>query len=546
MTSVGVPHQNQNSDTTTTTTTTIDDDTRTRTRTRNSTPHRPAVDAKVTRPLLLPQKGDPGSQQPLMTSGADTNADARPPLADLPEELIVVLPTLSEPLSSSSEVTAKGKKRPYSRFVFVGDVHGHLAALQALLAKVEFDHTNGDHLVFVGDIIAKGPDSAGVVKLAMDVGASGVRGNHEDKVLRAHKAMQRKKKHHKEIRDLSDAELQVLDDLESATLDKHEKHARAIARSLSAKQIKWLSSLPVLLRIGGIPGATANDTPWDAGEIVVVHAGLVPSTPLELQDPWAMMNMRTLLYPGVKYASELSEGEEAGSVPDETSDEVGDATTAGHPVVAVPSDTRQGEPWSHAWNRYQNTVLPSAPDRTVVIYGHDARVGLQADVSVTIRPNPAERGGNKKQKKHHTAKSKRGDDPSGIYVEVAPEVEVENDGDVEVEVETEIEIESTQTSGNSTNESSADKLRKRVEDLELSEEEEEGELGAAGRKHKKHRKNKKQKGTRYAFGIDTGCGHGRQLTALVLELVTESPGPPKEERRVVHHIQQVDCEEYEK
>ena len=41
-----------------------------------------------------------------------------------------------------------------------------------------------DHLIFVGDIVAKGPDSLGVIDLARSLGASCVRGNHEERVAR--------------------------------------------------------------------------------------------------------------------------------------------------------------------------------------------------------------------------------------------------------------------------------------------------------------------------------------------------------------------------
>jgi serine/threonine protein phosphatase 1 len=57
----------------------------------------------------------------------------------------------------------------------VGDVHGELALLDRLLAEI------GDMpLVFVGDLVDRGPDSRGVVQRMIDTGAIGVRGNHEE------------------------------------------------------------------------------------------------------------------------------------------------------------------------------------------------------------------------------------------------------------------------------------------------------------------------------------------------------------------------------
>ncbi|MCA9656860.1 MAG: metallophosphoesterase [Myxococcales bacterium] len=49
-----------------------------------------------------------------------------------------------------------------SRTLIVGDVHGCLAELDALL--VELEPRAGDRFVFVGDIVDRGPDSVGVVR----------------------------------------------------------------------------------------------------------------------------------------------------------------------------------------------------------------------------------------------------------------------------------------------------------------------------------------------------------------------------------------------
>jgi len=74
----------------------------------------------------------------------------------------------------------------------VGDVHGELDALRALLAHLGYDadggHPDGRHLVFVGDLCDRGPDSPGVIALVGRLMASGralaVLGNHELNLLR--------------------------------------------------------------------------------------------------------------------------------------------------------------------------------------------------------------------------------------------------------------------------------------------------------------------------------------------------------------------------
>jgi protein phosphatase len=87
-------------------------------------------------------------------------------------------------------------------FDVIGDVHGCLAELLALLEKLGYSlarddsgravgaaHPEGRRAVFVGDLVDRGPDSPGVLRLVMGMVAAGtalaVPGNHEDKLLRA-------------------------------------------------------------------------------------------------------------------------------------------------------------------------------------------------------------------------------------------------------------------------------------------------------------------------------------------------------------------------
>lgn len=80
------------------------------------------------------------------------------------------------------------------RVYAVGDIHGRLDLLDALLAQIESDDagrpTAESILIFLGDLIDRGPDSAGVVQRLMDLArhADSVRfllGNHEEVFLKA-------------------------------------------------------------------------------------------------------------------------------------------------------------------------------------------------------------------------------------------------------------------------------------------------------------------------------------------------------------------------
>lgn len=74
----------------------------------------------------------------------------------------------------------------------VGDVHGELEPLRNLCRRLGYredgSHPQGRRLVFVGDLVDRGPDSPGVVRLVrswIDAGnALAVIGNHEFNVLR--------------------------------------------------------------------------------------------------------------------------------------------------------------------------------------------------------------------------------------------------------------------------------------------------------------------------------------------------------------------------
>ena len=70
------------------------------------------------------------------------------------------------------------------RTIIIGDVHGMRAELEALLAKA--DIAADDHVVSVGDLLDKGPDSVGAVRVMRELREAGirvtlVRGNHEER-----------------------------------------------------------------------------------------------------------------------------------------------------------------------------------------------------------------------------------------------------------------------------------------------------------------------------------------------------------------------------
>lgn len=93
-------------------------------------------------------------------------------------------------------------RHEHGPFDVIGDVHGCLDELLQLLERLGYElvrdsrgravdasHSEGRRVIFVGDLVDRGPDSPGVLRLAMGMVASGnalaVPGNHEEKLVRA-------------------------------------------------------------------------------------------------------------------------------------------------------------------------------------------------------------------------------------------------------------------------------------------------------------------------------------------------------------------------
>ena len=180
-----------------------------------------------------------------------------------------------------------------TRTLIVGDVHGCREELEDLLEESGWE--DGDQLVLVGDLVSKGPDSLGVVRLVRKLGALAVRGNHDQHCLKWWNA----KCAGGDLPNLRPAHQRVADELQE-------------------EDWQWLAALPFWLEL-------------PEHDALVVHGGLLPDLPLEDQDPYDLMNMRSILDDGTASRS-----------------------------------YEEGTPWASVW-----------PGHRLVVFGHDAVRGLQ-------------------------------------------------------------------------------------------------------------------------------------------------------------------------
>ncbi len=204
------------------------------------------------------------------------------------------------------------------RTIVVGDVHGCVDEAQQLLKACALEP--GDAVVFVGDLVGRGPDSKGAIALARSIDARSVLGNHEYAWL----AWKRSMETGGPLPPLGGTQPRALMELDDGDWN-------------------LLRSLPLWIRLPEF-------------RVIVVHAGLIPGIPLEKQRPQVLLNIRTVRDDG-GYSEKPFEGAPWGSC------WRGPAVRDDGGYSEKPFE---GAPWGSCWR---------GPDH--VIFGHHARRGLQ-------------------------------------------------------------------------------------------------------------------------------------------------------------------------
>jgi len=144
--------------------------------------------------------------------------------------------------------------------IIIGDIHGCSSEFRSLIYQIS--PKPEDQIILLGDLIDKGPDPAGVVAFAREIGAKMIQGNHEERALRwlGH-----------ETKHLATGKVNPMTVSEDQAAEW---------RSLSADDVAYLSAAPWNMDLGD--------------NFLAVHGGLVPGVPLEKQKVGTALRLRYL------------------------------------------------------------------------------------------------------------------------------------------------------------------------------------------------------------------------------------------------------------
>ena len=130
-----------------------------------------------------------------------------------------------------------------ARTIFIGDVHGCLDELRILVERLDLHKQ--DRVILLGDLINRGPDSAGVVRYVAEKGFECILGNHEEDFLHS-----------------------------DQKLNKY----KSLAEQLKEPLLRFLESLPLYI---------------EEERFIAVHAGLQPDRHPAKTKREVLLNIRT-------------------------------------------------------------------------------------------------------------------------------------------------------------------------------------------------------------------------------------------------------------
>ncbi|MBB4839776.1 serine/threonine protein phosphatase 1 [Sphingomonas kyeonggiensis] len=162
------------------------------------------------------------------------------------------------------------------RYYAIGDIHGRLDLLNELLARIEEDDRQRapatTTLVFIGDLIDRGPDSAGVIDALMALrerlpNSRFLLGNHEELFLGALEGSIEILKFHLRVGGKATVLSYGISEEEYAPAS-HVELLEILKARVPEAHVRFLESFEDMII---------------AGDYVFVHAGVNPNLPLEKQ-----------------------------------------------------------------------------------------------------------------------------------------------------------------------------------------------------------------------------------------------------------------------
>jgi hypothetical protein len=141
------------------------------------------------------------------------------------------------------------------RLIVIGDVHGCSSELDGLLERLAV--TRDDRIVFVGDLVAKGPNTRLVLRTVRGLGAEVTLGNHEKRLLDARAARREGRAPPR------------LDPTQERALDE-----------LTAEDWHFIEAMPLWIDVDP--------------NVRIVHAGIVPGVPMSEQNPQHLITLRSI------------------------------------------------------------------------------------------------------------------------------------------------------------------------------------------------------------------------------------------------------------
>lgn len=227
-----------------------------------------------------------------------------------------------------------------ARTVIVGDVHGcaeELAALRERVARLEGPPASW---VFVGDLVARGPDTLGVLSQVRELGARAVLGNHEDRLLSVRRAKARGNKpphvgpsHAHVLKNLSAADWELLESM-LPYLELPEHGVLVVHAGIDPRLSPGAQNLDVLTRMrsweDGEPSDRFREESWAATYQGEPHVVFGHNARLGLQLHACATGLDSAcVYGGRLSALVLGPGERPRSVAERSSQ-----------IVSVPAEAR--------------------------------------------------------------------------------------------------------------------------------------------------------------------------------------------------------------